>query len=98
MKGADSVANGIQRLQSFKIWVLPKCVNVIKELNNYSWEVDKDGKYTGKPIKEWDHALDALRYSMEKFFVRGKGHVVEAKGMDRLPNSTKYKSRRVVST
>ena len=55
MKGPDSVSNGIQRLQSFKIWVMPKCRNMIINLNNYAWEVDKDGKYTGKPIKEWDH-------------------------------------------
>jgi phage terminase large subunit len=55
MKGNDSVANGIQRLQSFKIWVMPKCRNMITELNNYAWAVDKDGKHTGKPIKEWDH-------------------------------------------
>lgn len=105
MKGPDSIMNGIQRLQSFKIWVHPRCTNVIVELNNYAWAIDKDGKYTGNPIKEFNHALDALRYSMEKFFIRGKAHIVEAKGLelgrgfDRLPSSTtKYKSRRVVST
>ena len=105
MKGPDSVNNGIQRLQSFKIWVMPKCRNMIINLNNYAWEVDKDGKYTGKPIKEWDHLPDALRYGAEKFFIRGRGHIVEAKGLelgrgfDRHPSATtKYKSRRVVST
>lgn len=101
MKGNDSVANGIQRLQSFKIWVLPKCRNTITCLNNYAWETDRDGKYTGKPIKEWDHLPDALRYGADKFFVRGKGHVAEAKGIDLVKgtdNSTKYKSKRVVST
>lgn len=55
MKGNDSVNNGIQRLQMFKMWVLPKCRNTIVELNNYAWAVDKDGKHTGKPIKEFDH-------------------------------------------
>ena len=55
MKGPDSVSNGIQRLQSFKIWVLPKCRNMILCLNNYAWAQDREGRYTGKPIKEWDH-------------------------------------------
>lgn len=105
MKGPDSKRNGIQRLQSFKIWVHPKCRNVIVELNNYAWAIDKDGKYTGEPIKEFDHAMDAIRYAAEKFFIRGKGCVVEAKGLElgrgfeRLPSTTtKYKSRRVVSS
>lgn len=105
MKGPDSKRNGIQRLQSFKIWVHPKCRNVIVELNNYAWAIDKDGKYTGEPIKEFDHAMDAIRYATEKFFIRGRGHVVEAKGLElgrgfeRLPSTTtKYKSRRVVSS
>ena len=105
MKGPDSLNNGIQRLQSFKMWVMPKCRNIIVELNNYAWDKDKDGKYTGKPIKEFDHGLDSLRYSMEKFFVRGKGHVAEAKGIElargfgqSVDNGTRYKSRRVVSS
>lgn len=100
MKGPDSVANGIQRLQSFKMWVHPKCRNMIIELSNYAWDKDKDDKYTGKPCKEFDHLCDALRYSMEKFFIRARGHVVEAKGLDTplLPGTVKYKSKRVVSS
>lgn len=100
MKGPDSVNNGIQRLQSFKMWIHPKCRNVIMELNNYCWDTDKDGRHIGKPIKDFDHALDALRYSMEKYFIRARGHVVEVKGggIPLLENSTKYKSKRVVSS
>lgn len=78
LKGPDSVANGIQRLQSFEMIVHPRCRNMIMELQNYAWEVDKDGRTTGKPEKEWDHLCDALRYATDKFFVRGKGRVFEA--------------------
>ena len=99
LKGADSVANGIQRIQSFKIHVLPTCLNTILELNNYAWDEDKDGILTGKPIKDFDHLMDAMRYAMTKFFIRAKGAVVEAKGMDTLLDPEKrYKSRRVFSS
>ena len=55
MKGNDSVMNGIQRLQSFRIIVHPSCQNTIVELSNYAYDQDKDGKYIDKPIKEFDH-------------------------------------------
>lgn len=59
LKGADSVQNGIQRMQSFRIHVHPRCINTLIEFNNYAWDVDKDGNFIDKPIKEWDHCLVA---------------------------------------
>ena len=55
-KGADSINNGISRIQMYRIHVLPRCRNVITELSCYSWEINKQGEYTGKPIKKFDHA------------------------------------------
>ena len=98
---ADSAdPNGIQRIQSFKIHVLPKCQSTILELNNYARDEDKDGILTGKPIKDFDHLMDAMRYAMTKFFIRAKGAVVEAKGSE-VPLTDpelRYKSRRVFSS
>jgi phage terminase large subunit len=31
-------------------------------LKSYKWEIDRNGNRTGKPIKMFDHALDAIRY------------------------------------
>ena len=59
LKGADSVQNGIQRMQSFRIHVHPRCINTLIEFNNYAWDTDKDGNFIDKPIKEWDHCLVA---------------------------------------
>ena len=99
LTGNDSVSNGIQRIQSFKIHVLPMCQNTILELNNYAWDEDKDGVLTGKPIKDFDHLMDAMRYAMTKFFIRAKGAVVEAKGNDEIIDPEKrYKARRVFSS
>jgi phage terminase large subunit len=64
IKGPDSVKNGIQFVQQFKIYVHPKCVNTIIELNNYVWDTDKTGQMTNKPIDDYNHILDALRYSL----------------------------------
>jgi len=64
-KGKDSVLNGIQFIQQFKIYVHPKCVNTIVELNNYVWDTDKDGKMINQPIDDYNHLMDALRYAME---------------------------------
>lgn len=66
-KGADSVRAGIQKLQDYKIFVHPRCSNTLVEFNNYIWEIDKDtGKATNKPIDDYNHLLDALRYATEK--------------------------------
>ena len=70
-KGKDSVMNGIQWLQSCKIYVHPRCVNVITELSNYTWEKDRFGNQVNKPIDDFNHAIDALRYGCEQFIGRG---------------------------
>ena len=105
LKGPDSILNGIQRIQSFEIIVHPRCVNFIMELMNYAWAKDKDGNFTGKPEKEWDHLMDAFRYALDRFFVRGHGSVIEAKGDPRAMGFVIVKnlpegkpSRRVFST
>jgi phage terminase large subunit len=65
-KGKDSINNGIQFLSQFEIIVHPKCTNLILELNNYAWEV-KDGITLSTPIDAFNHLIDPLRYSVEKY-------------------------------
>lgn len=66
-KGKGSVKAGIQKLQDYKIYVHPSCVNTIVELSNYVWDTDKDtGKPTTDPIDEYNHLMDALRYATEE--------------------------------
>jgi len=61
-KGKDSVNNGIDILRRFDFVVQSDSSNIIKELKSYKWEIDRNGNRTGKPIKMFDHALDAIRY------------------------------------
>ena len=66
-KGPGSVNAGIQKLQDYKIFVHPRCVNTIVELSNYIWAPDKDtGKPTNNPMDEYNHLMDALRYATEE--------------------------------
>lgn len=64
-KGPDSILNGIQFVQQFKLWVHPKCLNTVIELSNYAWAENKEGKIINKPIDDYNHLLDALRYACE---------------------------------
>ena len=64
-KGKDSINNGIQKIQDFKIIVHPRCVNFITEINNYTWDEDKFGNKINKPIDDFNHLMDAMRYAME---------------------------------
>lgn len=66
-KGRGSVKAGIQKLQDYKIYVHPKCINTIVELSNYVWDTDKDtGKPSTDPIDDYNHLMDALRYATEE--------------------------------
>ncbi|MGW8381268.1 PBSX family phage terminase large subunit [Streptococcus parasuis] len=66
-KGKDSVNNGIDFIQDFKIIIHPSCVNFLTEISNYTWDKDKFGKKINKPIDDFNHLLDAMRYALESF-------------------------------
>lgn len=44
------------------------------EFNNYSWALDKaTGKPTNKPVDDFNHFIDSLRYAMEHLMSRKRG-------------------------
>lgn len=66
VKGPDSIIHGIQKLQNYEIIVHPSCSELITEFENYSWQKDKTtGEYINKPIDDFNHYCDALRYSLQ---------------------------------
>lgn len=73
-KGKGSVEDGIQFIRSFRhIYVHPRCVNTLNELNTYSWKTDRlSGDILDIPVDAHNHWLDALRYSLEPIMKRGK--------------------------
>lgn len=66
-KGKDSILNGIDFIQDYKIIVHPKCVNFLTEISNYMWAEDKFGNKINKPIDDFNHLMDAMRYALEDF-------------------------------
>jgi len=67
-KGKDSINNGIDFITDYHIIIHPKCVSFITEINNYTWDTDsKTGKRLNKPIDDFNHLMDAMRYALEDF-------------------------------
>lgn len=61
-KGPDSITNGIDILKRYRIKIHKKSINLIEEFSNYQWFKTKDGEYLNKPIDNFNHGIDAIRY------------------------------------
>ena len=66
-KGPDSIRAGISIIQDYKIIIHPRCINFITEISNYTWDKDKFDNAINKPIDDFNHLMDAMRYAMEEF-------------------------------
>lgn len=65
VKGPGSISAGINYVQSQRISMTKRSVNLIAEYRNYLWKVDpKSGRILNEPEGGFDHALDSVRYSM----------------------------------
>jgi len=60
IKGAGSITYGISLLQDYDLVIEENSINLIKELNNYSW-LEKKSK---TPQDKFNHIIDAIRYSV----------------------------------
>ena len=67
VKNPNSVNAQIDYLKQQKIFIHPQCINTLKEINQWKWELDKKtNEYTDKPVNFMDDAMAALRYSIEE--------------------------------
>lgn len=66
-KGKDSINNGVQYIQDYKIIIHPRCVNFITEISNYMWDKDKFDNPINKPVDDFNHLMDAMRYALESY-------------------------------
>ena len=57
------VLEGIRSVKGKRIFVTKNSPNLIKEMKNYKWKVDKTGKVLDEPVKFNDHLMDAMRYA-----------------------------------
>lgn len=69
LKNKDSIQNGINKVRELfktgKLLISRDCTNLISELETYSYPEKRPGmnEYEN-PVKQHDHALDALRYAL----------------------------------
>lgn len=66
-KGPDSIMAGVTLIQDYTIIIHPSCVNFITEIGNYTWATDKFDNKVNKPVDDFNHLMDAMRYAMEDF-------------------------------
>lgn len=55
---------GIDKVKSYNIHVTKNSLNIINELNLYSWKLDKADNPLDEPIKLNDDAMDSIRYAV----------------------------------
>lgn len=65
-KANNSVLDGIRLvatlLNELKLFFDVSCTNTVKEFGSYVWDVKASEHGEDKPVKEHDHAMDAIRY------------------------------------
>ena len=61
-KGAGSIEAGINKMLDMKLHVTEDSVNMREEFRKFCWAKDKDGNKLNKPIDDYDHSIDSVRY------------------------------------
>lgn len=64
-KGQGSVKAGIDYVQTQRITLTKRSVNIKKAYNNYLWKVDKNGVILNEPDHYLSDQMDAIRYGLE---------------------------------
>lgn len=71
LKGKGSIEDGIAFVRSFeKIIIHSRCKHTIDEFRTYSYKIDPiTGAISNKLEDRNNHCIDAIRYSLEKFYL-----------------------------
>lgn len=78
VKGADSVKNGIDKMQRCNIIIDERCTKTIEEFENYTWQRDKKtGEYINRPVDSYNHHIDSIRYGIQTVINKKRGRTAE---------------------
>ena len=61
-KFAGSINAGLAKMKEYNIKITKRSANIKKEIENYVYAQDKDGKYLNQPVDDYNHSIDASRY------------------------------------
>lgn len=72
-KGADSITTGLDILRRYKWNITADARGLIDNVKRYRWAKDRDGNDTNKPIDNFNHGIDAVRYvALYKLGITGR--------------------------
>jgi phage terminase large subunit len=63
-KGKDSISQGIDAIKRYNVYIEASSKNLIEEFSSYTWDKDRDGSPTNKPIDSHNHLIDGFRYAL----------------------------------
>jgi PBSX family phage terminase large subunit len=67
----DGIRNVASALTAGKLLIHESCTHLISELQNYVWDEKARERGLEAPLKQNDHAPDALRYACRRLFAKG---------------------------
>ena len=76
----DGIRNVGELLRSERLAVSARCVNTISEFRAYVWDEKAARRGEDKPVKENDHAMDAVRYFVSTVLARGTARGIRRPG------------------
>ena len=78
-KYPGSIEAGVAWMLQHPIRVTAHSTNVLKELRNYVYSQDKEGKLLNTPVDAYNHAIDATRYVCMTQWMAGKKKPINLK-------------------
>lgn len=61
-KFTGSIEAGIDFMRTKKIYLTESSLNAKKEFDNYTYQQDKDGRWLNRPVDNYNHVIDGVRY------------------------------------
>jgi len=61
------IMDGINKMYDYFMYIKSDSKNLITELRNYAWAKDKNGFQLEKPIDDYNHICDGIRYAQTMF-------------------------------
>jgi PBSX family phage terminase large subunit len=81
---SDGIRTVAQYLTQGTLKVTRRCKHLISEFQSYVWDSKSNKLGVDKPLKENDHALDALRYVLYTHFFGKDGGSLTARDLDKM--------------
>ena len=70
---ATRIAEQIAHIKQYQLFITKQSVEAIKELRQFVWAQDRDGRMLNEPMRGGDHFADAMRYAVFSIANGAKG-------------------------